>query len=73
MEYFTTMAKKKQVDTKSMRDMTEKELHDKLTKLQIEWITAKAKQGKEKNTRVAGGLRREIARVLTVLGEKELI
>lgn len=68
------MAVKKE-NKKDIRQLTETELKEKLVKLAKEYHTVVSDllQGKEKNVKKPGAIRKEVARIKTFLNEKKFM
>lgn len=66
------MKKKDLADTRNKEIKDLKKLAEE-KKLELAKTEVKIRSGEEKNVKKAGGLRREIAQILTIIQEKELI
>jgi ribosomal protein L29 len=69
------MATKKKENKKDIRQMTEVELKERLTKLAKEYhaVVSDILQGKEKNVKKPVSIRKDIARLKTFVNEKKIL
>ncbi len=63
------------MNVKELRNKNEQELTENLKKIKTELkdVSASTLQGKEKNVKKAGLLRRQVARLMTLIGEKKFL